>query len=81
MFGFNDFCGGLFYGNFNGIGGFIMMLIGIILLVVIVFFVIKYGPSISKTDKDKSLELLKKKYIDNEIDEEEYRAKRKILEE
>lgn len=75
MFGtFGPYCNGfLGYGRFN-LGGMIMMILGIILAAGVIYFIWKGS---SKTESP--LDVLRKRFVNGEINEEEYRAKKETL--
>lgn len=54
----------------------------IILIIIIVgFYIMKENGSINMQQKNEPLKRLKERYVNDEIDEEEYLRKKKILEE
>jgi putative membrane protein len=78
--GFNQFCNSLFsFGRFS-YGGSIIMIIGIVLLAVILFFVFrKNGFSNHTSERETPLDVLQKRYVNGDISKEEYVEKKDIL--
>ncbi len=77
MFGcFGHFCNGFMnYGRFN-FGGIAMMIIGVILIAAVIFFALKaYG----NKNSDSPLNILEKRFVNGEINEEEYKQKKSTL--
>ena len=74
---FGHLCDGFFqYGRFN-YGGVIMMILGVLLIAAIIYFIWK---GTSRDGRNESpLDLLKKRFVNGEISEEEYRAKKETL--
>ncbi|MDA3809277.1 MAG: SHOCT domain-containing protein [Spirochaetaceae bacterium] len=62
-----------------GTGGYIMMGLGLILIIVLVYFIFKKNGTISTGSSDSPLELLQKRFINGEINQEEFEEKREIL--
>ena len=77
MFGaFGRYCNGFFdYGRFN-YGGIIMMILGVLLLAAVVYFIWK-GNNSNKTESP--LDVLRKRFANGEIGEEEYQKKKDML--
>ena len=72
------FCDGfLNYGRF-GYGGITMIILGVVLIGAVVFFVWKGSSRDNKTELP--LDLLKKRYANGEISEDEYLSKKETLE-
>jgi putative membrane protein len=67
----NGFSG---YGMFH-FGGIIMMILGILLVAAVIYFIWK--SSSSKTESP--LDILQKRFVNGEINEEEYKAKKETL--
>lgn len=74
---FNDCFSG--FGG-SSIGGYIMMGIGVILIIVLIYFVLKKGVLTNNTNMESPLDLLKKRFVDGDIDEKEYLNKKSVLE-
>jgi putative membrane protein len=64
-----------------GYGGFIMMGIGLILILVLVYIIFKKGGlgQIGSNDFESPLDLLQKRYVNGDISNEEYQEKKDIL--
>ncbi len=79
--GFWPACGSLFtYGRFN-YGGLIMMIIGVVILAVIIYLAVKKGNlSTGSGTAESPLDALQKRYVNGEINKEEYLEKKIILE-
>lgn len=79
--GFGQFCNGLFSAGRFTYGGMVTMIIGLILLLVVLYLVFrKSGVSSSfNSESESPLEVLQKRYINGEIDKEEYLEKKDIL--
>lgn len=61
-------------------GGFIMMLFGLILLAVILYFLFKtFKPSFKGEFEDSGLKILNEKLAKGEITEEEYKRKKELI--
>ena len=60
-------------------GGYIMMILGVILIVAIVYFIFKKGSFPSSGSIETPMELLQKRYINGEINQEEFLEKKEIL--
>ncbi len=74
---FGHLCDGFFqYGRFN-YGGVIMMILGVLLIAAVIYFIWKGNRHDEKSESP--LDLLKKRFVNGEISEEEYRAKRETL--
>ncbi|WP_319478652.1 SHOCT domain-containing protein [Marispirochaeta aestuarii] len=83
MYGYgNGSCNGFFpFGNFP-YGGSISMGIGLVLLIVVAYFLFRNnGPLRSGNDagRETPLDTLQKRYVNGEISREEYLEKRDIL--
>lgn len=76
---FGRFCNGFSEFGRAGTGGYIMMGIGLILIVVLIYFVYKKGSLNNKTKTETPLDLLKNRFVSGEIDEEEYLKKKDVL--
>lgn len=82
MFGsFGQLCNNFSsFGRHNG-GGMIMMGIGIIVILVIAYFIFKKGTfsgaGIGSTERP--LDILQKRFVNGEIDEAEYLSKKEAL--
>jgi putative membrane protein len=76
MFGtMSRYCNGFpSYGMFH-FGGIIMMILGILLVAAVIYFIWK--SSSSKTESP--LDILQKRFVNGEINEEEYKAKKETL--
>lgn len=70
-----DFFGPVGYGS----GGYIMMGIGIILVGVLIYFLVKNRNGLKYADKESPLELLQKRFINGEINREEFIEMKNIL--
>lgn len=71
------------FSGFRGspIGGYIMMGLGLILIIVLIYFVIKKGTiTNSSSNTESALDLLKKRFVNGEINEDEYLKKKGVLE-
>jgi len=79
MHNFGAYCNSLFGFSRFSYGGIIMGILGLILIGVIVFLLLKSRRGEFSTGVDSPLELLQKKYVNGEIDQEEYLEKKKIL--
>lgn len=79
--GFGQFCNGFFSAGRFPYGGSIMMILGFILILVVLYLVFrKTGGGVSLNSESESpLEVLQKRYINGEIDKEEYLEKKEIL--
>ena len=64
------------YGRF-AFGGIGMMILGIILVAAVIYFIWKNSNSSSKTESP--LDVLQKRFVNGEISEEEYKAKKETL--
>jgi putative membrane protein len=74
------FCSGLFaFGKYPYGGGLLMMGLGLILLLVLAYFLFRIRGSQTGEAKESPLDLLKKRYINGEISQEEYQEKKNIL--
>lgn len=64
-----------------GYGGIIMMFAGLILILVIAYFIFKNGGISQKIsgEKESPLELLQKRYVNGEISQDEFLEKKDIL--
>lgn len=62
------------YGGFH-FGGMIMMILGIILTAAIIYFIWKNSGSKAESP----LDILQKRFVNGEINEEEYKAKKETL--
>jgi putative membrane protein len=60
-------------------GGYIMMILGIILIVAIVYFIFRKSSFDSSGSSDSPMETLQKRYINGEISQEEFLEKKEIL--
>jgi len=81
--GFGQFCNGLFsFGRFP-FGGAITMIIGVVLLAVLLYLIFRKNGGISRfsneSESDSPLDVLQKRYVNGEIDKEEYLEKKDIL--
>ncbi len=76
MFGaFERYCNGFpGYGGFN-FGGMIMMILGILLAAAVIYFIWKGNSSKAESP----LDVLQKRFVNGEINEEEYKAKKETL--
>ena len=72
--------GGAFEGMAYGHGGFgpMCMIIFVIIAALLIYFVLKKKNNTNNVDYD-ILEILKRKYVEGEITEEEYMQKRNVL--
>lgn len=79
--GFGQFCNGLFSSGRFTYGGMVTMIIGLILLLVVLYLVFrKTGVASSfNSESESPLEVLQKRYINGEINKEEYLEKKDIL--
>lgn len=77
-YGGGGFCNGWMFGN-TPYGGMIMMGIGLILLLVLGFFIYKYASSGRIGSGESALDTLQKRYVNGEISKEEYEEMRKTL--
>lgn len=79
--GFGQFCNGFFSMGRYPYGGSIMMIIGFILVLVVLYMVFKKtgGTASSNSESESPLEVLQKRYINGEINKEEYLEKKDIL--
>jgi putative membrane protein len=76
---FGQFCNGFSsFGRFHS-GGFIMMGIGLVLVLVVAYFIFKNDSFLKSDSSESPLELLKKRYVNGEINEDEYLSKKEIL--
>ena len=74
------FCGFDRFFGASPYGGMVMMGIGLILLIVLGYFLYKSTQSNGSRGGDESpLEMLQKRYVNGEISREEYEEKRRIL--
>ena len=80
MYGsYGRFCDGFFsFGRYQW-GGYIMMGLGLILVLVIAYYVFKRGSFSPSGNSDSPLDILQKRYVNGEIDEEEFMNKKEIL--
>lgn len=64
-----------------GYGGYIMMGIGLILLLVLAYVIFKKGGlgQTGSKDSESSLDLLQKRYVNGDISKDEYLEKKEIL--
>ncbi len=60
-------------------GGFIMMILGLILIIAIAYIIFKKGSYISSGSSDSPMETLQKRFINGEISQEEFLEKKEIL--
>lgn len=67
-----------YFGRYHS-GGMIMMGIGLILILVIAYFIFKKGAFSGSNSTESALELLQKRYVNGEITEDEYLSKKKTL--
>jgi putative membrane protein len=75
------FCDGLYaFGRYN-IGGYFMIFTGLIIVIVIIYLLMKKsGDSITGTNhNDSPLEILQKRFVNGEINQEEFLEKKEIL--
>ncbi len=79
--GFWQTCSGLSgFGRFN-YGGIIMMIIGAALFLVILFLILKKsGTTFSEKGEETPLETLQRRFVNGEIDKDEFLEKKQILE-
>ena len=79
-FSFGQFCNR--FSGFSGIhtGGYIMMGIGLLVIIGIIYLVYRNGKISINRDIETPLELLKKRFVNGELDEAEYLKKKDILE-
>ena len=79
---YGNFCDGFFgLGRFQ-YGGFIMMGIGLIIILVLAYFVLRRGnllPPTGSQPHETPLETLQKRYVNGEISKEEFVEKQEIL--
>jgi uncharacterized membrane protein len=75
----NRFCDGFSAIGRYPLGGSILFLLGIILIAVLVFAVLRKGGVVRKTDSESPLELLQKRFVNGEISQEEYLEKKDVL--
>ncbi|QEN06785.1 hypothetical protein EXM22_01800 [Oceanispirochaeta crateris] len=80
MFGnFGQFCNGFSsFGKFHS-GGFIMMGIGLVVILVVAYFIFKKDSFLKSDSSESPLELLQKRYVNGEINEVEYLSKKEVL--
>ena len=72
------FCDGLFSSGRYGHGGIFM--IGLIIVLVILFVLYKKGVfGVSSRHSESALDSLQKRYVNDEISQDEYLAKKEIL--
>jgi len=65
-------------GRYNS-GGIIMMGIGLILILVIAYFIFRKGTFSGTNSIESPLDLLQKRYVNGEINEDEYLKKKETL--
>lgn len=80
--GFGQFCNGLFsFGRFP-YGGALTMIIGVVLILVVLYLIFRKSGGFSAStvsESESPLETLQKRYVNGEIDKEEYLEKKDIL--
>ena len=72
------YCNNYLFGRYFPLGGILMFLLFAIVIGLFIFFIYKY----SKKDIikiDSPIDILKKKYVNNEISKEEYEQKKKDI--
>lgn len=78
---FNSFarsCGGfLSFGRFQN--GGLMMIIGLVIVIAIVYFIFKRGTFSNFEKPESPLDMLQKRFVNGEINEDEYLSKKEIL--
>ena len=62
-----------------GAEGYIMMGLGLILILVVVYFIFKKGGFSSSGNSDSPMETLQKRYVNGEINQEEFLEKQELL--
>jgi putative membrane protein len=70
------------WGNYGGMGfGWIFMILFWALVILVIFFLIKYiaGRDRTESPKETALDILKKRYAKGEINKEEFEDKKKDL--
>ncbi|MGL1893041.1 MAG: hypothetical protein OCD02_15510 [Spirochaetaceae bacterium] len=77
---FGRFCNGFSWFGRTPVGGYIMMGIGLILVIVLIYFIFKNRSISNNSEVDSPLNLLKKRFVNGDIDEAEYLKKKDILE-
>ena len=73
------FCGDLFSSGQYNYGGFIMMGLGLIIVIVIVFLLFKKGTIGVSNNSNTPLETLQNRFVNGEINQEEFLEKKEIL--
>lgn len=76
---FGRFCGGFFSLSRYGSGGYMIMGIGLIVVLAAVYFIFKKGSFQKSEGAESALDILKRRYVNGEIDETEYLSKKDIL--
>ena len=76
-------CNGLFSRGYSGYGGISAMIIGLLVLVLVVYLLFRRGSSENGAPSHGAYEsaesILKRRYVNGEIDREEYTEKMEIL--
>jgi putative membrane protein len=62
-----------------GTGGYIMMGLGLILIIVLVYFIFKKRTLNHGGQSESPIELLQKRFVNGEINQEEFEEKREVL--
>ena len=80
MYGsYGRFCDGLFsFGRYQW-GGYIMMGLGFILILVITYFAFKRGSFSPVGNSESPLDIQQKRFVNGEINQEEFIEKREII--
>lgn len=76
---FGRFCDGLFtFGRYQ-FGGYIMMGLGLVLVLVFAYFIFKKGGISTSDNLESPIEILQKRYVNGDIDQAEFIEKKDIL--
>lgn len=60
-------------------GGFIMMGIGLILIIILAYFLFKKGHFNGSSSLESPMDILQKRYVNGEINQEEFFEKKEVL--
>jgi len=79
---YGNFCDGIFgFGRFH-YGGYIMMGIGLVIILVLAYLAVRKGnilPSSGSQSHETPMEILQKRYVNGDISKEEFIEKQEIL--